>query len=113
MVELSLYLCDNEEIKYLNSKYRGIDSPTDVLSFPMSAEENLIDLPILHLGEIIISIEKLREQAKQNSHDEMHEMLYLISHGMLHLLGAHHETVENYNNVVDLQNRVVEYITNR
>jgi probable rRNA maturation factor len=113
IIEISLYLCDNEEIQSLNLKYREKNSPTDVLTFTMSVDENIIDLPILHLGEIVISIEKLREQARENNHENVKELLFLISHGLLHLLGAHHDSMETYKKVVSLQDKVVEYIISR
>ena len=109
-VSFSLYLCDNKEIQKLNSEYRGIDTPTDILSFPMAADNELPALPVLYLGEIIISVDKLLEQAKHNNNSLIEEFTYLTSHGILHLLGVHHESDENYRNVVNFQMEVVEYI---
>jgi len=109
-LEIDLYLCDNQEIQKLNKEYRNIDQPTDVLSFSMLESEVNFNLPILHLGEIIISIDKLVEQAQQNKHSNLHELVYLTSHGVLHLLGLHHKTDDNYNKIVSIQNEVVSNI---
>ena len=85
-VELSLSFVDNEEIRYLNKTYRKKDYETDVLSFPMN--EEIEDLIIL--GDIIISIDKVIEQAKDYEHSFERELIYLIIHGMFHLLGYDH-----------------------
>lgn len=85
-VELSLSFVDNEEIRYLNKTYRKKDYETDVLSFPMN--EEIGDLIIL--GDIIISIDKVIEQAKEYEHSFERELIYLIIHGMFHLLGYDH-----------------------
>lgn len=79
--EISFALVDNEEIHRLNKKYRGIDSPTDVLSFPMDDEV---------WGDIIISIEQAKLQAGEYGHSLEREIGYLAVHGLLHLLGYDH-----------------------
>lgn len=109
-IEVDLYLCGNEEIHKLNKQYRNVDSSTDVLSFSMQENNNMPDLPILHLGEIVISIDKLLEQAEQNSHSQEKELVFLISHGLLHLLGLDHQTDETYKNIVDMQNEVINAV---
>jgi probable rRNA maturation factor len=86
--ELSLALVENSEIQTLNAKYRKKDYPTDVLSFPVDehspAKERL-------LGDVVISIQKAREQAKQGRRSLDEEMMTLLIHGVLHLLGYDHE----------------------
>ena len=79
---VSLLLTDDETIKQLNSRYRGIDSTTDVLSFP-SGEEGF-------LGDIAISVPRARLQAEQYGHPLPREVAFLTVHGMLHLLGYDH-----------------------
>ncbi|GAW93439.1 rRNA maturation RNase YbeY [Calderihabitans maritimus] len=97
-LQLSLVLVDNATIQELNSKYRGIDAPTDVLSFALLDEERET-IPCLGeepevLGEIIISLEKAREQAREYGHSLEREVCFLTVHGLLHLLGYDHETEE-------------------
>lgn len=84
--ELSITFCNNDRIQELNHNYRGINRPTDVLSFPMDDEELL--------GDIIISIPKAEDQAREYGHSFERELFFLSLHGFLHLLGYDHETPE-------------------
>ena len=86
--ELCVVLVANREIRKLNAKYRKKDYPTDVLSFPAGDE-----LPpgVLLLGDVIISVEKAREQAEQRKRTLDEELVVLLIHGILHLLGYDHE----------------------
>lgn len=84
--EISLLMTNNENIKELNRDYRGKDYPTDVLSFPM-------DDPKM-LGDIVISLEKCEEQAKNAGISTEREAAFLYIHGILHLLGFDHEVSE-------------------
>ena len=111
-IEMDLYFCKNNEMHELNKKYRDIDSTTDVLTFVIQEDEPvIIDIPILHLGEIIISTDKIIEQAKENNHSNIAEVIILISHGVLHLLECHHDTEEMYNNILNIQNQTLEHIS--
>ncbi len=95
--DVSVSLVDNEEIRELNRTYRGIDSPTDVLSFPMmEGEDNLHipDMPLM-LGDIVISLERAAEQSRDYGHSFEREVGFLTAHGMLHLLGYDHQTDED------------------
>lgn len=93
--EVSLTLVDNVRIHELNREYRGVDRPTDVLSFAlMEAHEDepeIIGFEDEALGDIIISVERAREQAEEYGHSLEREMVYLAVHGVLHLLGYDHE----------------------
>lgn len=91
--EISVSLVDNQEIKELNKDYRNMDKETDVLSFPMEDDFNLLDTIIL--GDIIISIEKALEQSQNFSHSLYREISYLTAHSMLHLLGYDHMNDED------------------
>ena len=86
--ELSLALIGNPEMQRLNAKYRRRNYPTDVLSFPIEDR-----FPSTHrqLGDVVISVDRARDQAKERgrSHDE--EMVTLLIHGIVHLLGYDHE----------------------
>ena len=73
-------------IRELNRRYRSRDTPTDVLSFPL-ADEVCPDL----LGDVVISVETLRRQARQRKRSMADELLRLLIHGILHLLGYDHE----------------------
>lgn len=86
-VEVSISFVDNAEIKELNKEYRGIDESTDVLSFPM--DEDMI-VPMLLLGDIIISMETAMDQANEFGHSLDREIGYLIAHSMFHLMGYDH-----------------------
>jgi probable rRNA maturation factor len=95
--DVSISLVDNDEIRDLNRTYRGVDSPTDVLSFPMlEGEDNIkiLDMPLM-LGDIVISLERAREQCKDYGHSFEREAGYLTAHGMLHLMGYDHQTEED------------------
>ena len=85
--ELELVLCTDEEISELNRLHRGIDRPTDVLSFPLEG-----DLPGLPLGSLVISVDRVRAKADELGHTPQEELELLFIHGLLHLLGYDHET---------------------
>lgn len=105
-VEVSVILTDNPSIRIINNDTRSIDKPTDVLSFPMieyttpadfteiEAEEpdDLFnpDTGELMLGDIVISVEKVIEQAEQYGHSQKRELAFLTAHSMLHLFGYDH-----------------------
>lgn len=84
--EISVSFVTNEEIRTLNREYRYVDSETDVLSFPMDEEFN----GIIILGDIVLSTQRIIEQANEFNHSLEREMLYLTVHSMLHLLGYDH-----------------------
>ncbi|QQK07675.1 rRNA maturation RNase YbeY [Miniphocaeibacter halophilus] len=88
-VEISLSFVDNEEIKKINKEFRNIDTPTDVLSFPLDIDFFIEDINI-PLGDIIISTEKAREQSLEFGHSLEREIIYLVIHSMFHLLGYDH-----------------------
>lgn len=97
--EVSVTFTDNEGIRELNKKFREMDKPTDVLSFPLfdfegECEEPPIDEIISNLGDIVISLEKAKEQADEFGHSFKREVAFLTVHSMLHLLGYDHERSE-------------------
>ncbi len=87
--EISVTFTDNENIRELNREYRDIDRETDVLSFPMEDEGDDIVL-----GDVVISLEKAKEQAGEYGHSLEREISFLCVHSCLHLLGYDHETGE-------------------
>ena len=99
--EINVLITDNEGIRAINSAYRQIDKETDVLSFPMfdfvpgALPENLTEYidpetGLLPLGDMAISLEKVKAQAKEFGHSEKREVGYLTVHSVLHLLGYDH-----------------------
>ena len=93
---ISITLTNPEEIQKINKKYRNIDKPTDVLSFPMFQNEEIEDLISSNyeiedvLGDIIISIPKVKEQANEYGHSFERELAYMVVHGFYHLMGYDH-----------------------
>ncbi|WP_053957563.1 rRNA maturation RNase YbeY [Inediibacterium massiliense] len=93
-VEVSVSFVDNEEIHKLNKEYREVDRPTDVLSFPQY--ENMKDIEkFSSLGDIVISLERAKEQSEEYEHSFEREVLFLTVHSMFHLFGYDHDTEEN------------------
>lgn len=88
--ELSIALVDEDTIRVLNKKYRKKDSPTDVLSFPLSGKED----KDVFVGEIIISPEVVKKQAMEFKTSFKEELVLLLIHGVLHLLGYSHKKKE-------------------
>ena len=84
--DVELIVTDSDDIQILNQEYRGIDKPTDVLSFPLE------DVPFMPLGTIVINIDKVKEKSKELGHSESDELTLLFLHGLLHLVGYDHET---------------------
>lgn len=98
-VYLSLMLTDDDTIATLNRDHRGIDAPTDVLSFPqhddLGAQTVEPDGPPLALGDIVVSLPRTIEQAARYGHSRERELGFLLVHGLLHLLGYDHEVPED------------------
>ena len=95
--EVSVTIVDNEEIRKINNKFRNIVRATDVLSFPLIDFDNESlpdDGSKIYLGDIIISIERAKEQAKEYGHSIDREIGFLTAHSMLHLLGYDHMVPE-------------------
>lgn len=92
--QISVTVCDNAYIQKINKKFRDIDRATDVLSFPMYEAgewENEGDFGPIPLGDIVISLERTAEQAKELGHSFLREAAFLAIHSTLHLLGYDHE----------------------
>lgn len=114
--EVSITFTDNEGIHKLNAKYRGVDRPTDVLSFPLfdydgTSEEPPVDEMMNMLGDIVISLEKAAEQADEFGHSFEREVAFLTAHSMLHLLGYDHElSEEDDREMREKQNAVMDML---
>lgn len=121
--EVNLTLVDNEEIHTINREYRNIDRPTDVLSFPMLSYEAAGDFSKLEdnyddnfnpdtgeilLGDIVISVDKVAEQADSYGHSQKREYAFLIVHSILHLFGYDHMTPEEAAVMEAKQNQILD-----
>ena len=105
----NLIIVNNEYIHELNKTYRKIDKATDVITFALE-DENTIILPEEEriLGDIYISIEKAKEQAKEYNHSLLRELSFLAVHGFYHLLGYDHQTKEEEKIMFEKQEEVLE-----
>ena len=103
----SIIFVSLEEIHKLNKQYRGIDRPTDVISFALEDDaDKIMDLRIL--GDIYICIDKMKEQAISYGHSNKRELSFLTVHGLLHLLGYDHQTKEEEEVMFGLQEKILK-----
>jgi probable rRNA maturation factor len=91
--ELSLIITDDEAIRELNRRFRGVDAPTDVLAFGAEAEGHFVMAPESrpYLGDVVISCQRALAQAEELGHTVGEELKLLVIHGILHLLGYDHQ----------------------
>ena len=104
--EVELTLCGDEEIHGVNKEFRGIDRPTDVLSFPMM--EFSMPEVYVSLGNIILSVETARRQAEEYGHSLKRELCFLCAHSALHLLGYDHETEDEREEMEAKQREILD-----
>ena len=97
-----------DEIHKLNKKYRGIDRPTDVISFALEDSEDFEINDLRVLGDIYICIDRMKEQAKEYGHSQMRELSFLTCHGLLHLLGYDHMEPEDEKIMFGKQDKILE-----
>lgn len=111
--EVSVSFVTNEEIRELNRQYRNVDSETDVLSFPLDDEDEdfSMDGDVVLLGDIVLSTEKIIEQAKDFGHSLEREMLYLVAHSTLHLLGYDHMDDEDKSEMRQREKEVMKKLS--
>lgn len=107
-VMFNVIIIDNKEIHELNKTYRGIDRPTDVISFALEDDDTFIKTDERILGDIYISIDKAKEQAIEYGHSLLRELCFLSIHGLLHLLGYDHMKEEDEKVMFGLQERVLD-----
>lgn len=119
--EVDLTFVDNERIHELNREYRGIDRPTDVLSFALNesgkdepeivyeVEDSSDDIPDM-LGDIIISVTRAKEQAEEYGHSLERELGFLFVHGFLHLLGYDHQDEASEAEMMGKQEQVLSQV---
>lgn len=110
-VEWSLTFVDDEAIQTFNSEYRGYDRPTDVLSFSQLEGDDDFPTPdegLPVLGDVVISVERAKEQAAERGHSFEAELALLITHGLLHLVGEDHDTPERKDSMWTRQQEVLD-----
>lgn len=116
--EMSVTLMDNEHIHEINKKYRGVDKPTDVISFAIE-EDDSDEVPIIlpedeefdipkNIGDIMVSMDKVKEQAEYLGHSEDRELGFLVVHGFLHLNGYDHMKEEDEKEMFGLQREILD-----
>ncbi len=112
--ECSIILVSADEIHRINKVYRNIDKVTDVISF---ASHDLLSIEVeesnLELGDIFINVTAIRNQAQDYHHSLKREFSFLVTHGLLHLLGYDHMTLEDEQKMFDLQEEILSEIAPR
>ncbi len=110
--QVSVTLVDNEAIREINNEHRGIDKATDVLSFPLGDDDSFDTDPetgAILLGDIVISLERAEEQAREYGHSYRREVAFLITHSLFHLLGYDHvDSEEDEKLMFGKQDKVLE-----
>lgn len=111
--EISLSFVTNEEIHQINRQFRNVDAPTDVLSFPQLTFEEGEEADVnengeIVLGDIIISVERAKEQAEEYGHSLKREIAFLTVHSMLHLLGYDHMEKDEEEDMFRRQKEILE-----
>ncbi len=113
-LSFDIVFCDNEKIHEINRDYRNKDKPTDVITFALFAdsaeEERFIFDDEINLGEILISLDKTSEQAQSNKHSFAEELFFLISHGIMHLLGYDHLSEKELEYMLEQQKKSMEKV---
>jgi len=103
----AIIFIDDEEMHMMNKKYRGIDRTTDVLSFALNDNKH-IDAVINSLGDIYISIPRMKYQSEEYKHSEKRELSFLTVHGLLHLLGYDHINPKDEEVMFSLQREILD-----
>ena len=111
-ITLDIVLCDSSKTREYNRDYRGKDYPADIITFAIFAdsEEKFIFDGEINLGEVMIALDKVRDEALKKGKAPEDELAFLISHGILHLLGFDHQTEADYDFIVALQNEALQSI---
>lgn len=111
----SLILVDSTKIHEINRDYRGIDRPTDVISFALMDSDDMIDMmeEEKEIGDIFINIDAVERQAKEYGHSFEREFCFLFTHGILHLLGYDHMKEDEEKIMFSLQDEILNEIIQR
>ncbi len=113
LFSLGLVFSNDSTIKNMNNRWRGKNKNTDVLSFP-ALDEKLILPPnqFVELGDIFLSVETALTQSKEHKHSLIYELKWLVSHGLLHLLGWEHSSSITLNYMLDVQEKLIKATDN-
>lgn len=106
--EFNVIIINNEEIRKINREYRNIDRETDVISFALEDEMDIKYDDFRLLGDIYISLDKAYSQAMEYGHSRERELCFLITHGILHLLGYDHMKPDDEREMFTLQESLLE-----
>lgn len=111
-ISFDFLYCDSKKTHEINKEYRQKDYPADIITFAIFAdsEEKFVFDGEINLGEVIIALDKVIEEAQKKGVTKEYELSFLISHGILHLLGFDHQSEEDYNFIIELQNKALEYV---
>lgn len=104
-ISFDILYCDNEKTHQINKEYRQKDYPADIITFAIFAdsEEKFVFDNEINLGEIIISLDKVETNSVEKGTAFEEELYFLISHGIMHLLGFDHQTNEDYTFIIEAQ----------
>lgn len=111
-LSFDILYCDSEKTQKINIEYRGKDYAADIITFAIFAdsEEKFVFDDEINLGEIIISFDKVYENAGDKGISFEEELYFLISHGIMHLLGFDHQTEQEYNFIIEAQTSALKKI---
>lgn len=110
---VTLVLCDDATIQKLNLAHRGVDAPTDVLSYPLVEPDDANMPEVEQLGDVFVALDTAAAQARVNGHSLLEEILVLSAHGITHLRGFDHPTEEAWQTFHTAQTRVLELARER
>ena len=111
---ISVVIVDKDKIYEINKTYRNVDKVTDVISFAFEDNGGITPDGLRILGEIYLCMDKAKEQAIEYGHSNKREICYLVTHGLLHLLGYDHEKEENKKKMRTKEEKILElYDANR
>lgn len=105
---VAVRVVDDETIHEINREYRGVDRPTDVISFPAEEGEEILAPPDGFIGDIVISYPRAEEQSAEYGHSVRRELSFLAVHGTLHLLGYDHMKEEETGEMFALQDEILD-----
>lgn len=111
-VTFDILFCDGEKTHQINKEYRDKDYVADIITFAIFADDEskfVLDADV-NLGEVIIALDKITEEAEKSGVSRLYQLYFLIAHGILHLLGFDHQTEEDYNFVVGIQKKALNNI---
>lgn len=119
LLEMSLSIVDEEQIKQLNKQFREVDKVTDVLSFPtcdnptrgaitVVCDEVNPETDLVNIGDVVICLQRAKEQAKEYGHSLKRELSFLAVHGLLHLLGYDHMNEQDEQQMMGLQKEILQ-----